>query len=265
MKDSKTRPRSDCNSDHQFLNVGIKLRLKKMEQPHHPSRLDFKTLNGDFRIDVNNRFEVLLGCDLESRSSNNLWEVGKEIMVSTAKERINKTKKKKKEWISDETIKEVEIRRYLNENGINTPVESSVYRMQNSKIQKIMREDKENFIVEQCKIVEANRITNSTKGLYQGARNSTRKLKPSNDAVKEEDGTILCDGEDIKKRWKECCSKLYAKRNNVNTVFYASQQTSIEPEPLLNEVGKATQSLKLGKSSGLDDITELIRKNYGTA
>ena len=94
--------------------------------------------------------------------------------------------------------------------GVNTPVENSVYRMKNSKIQKIMRKDKENLIVDQCKKVEQNRITNSTKDLYQGVRNITKKFKPSNDTVKEEDGTILCDGEDIKKRWKEYCSKLYS-------------------------------------------------------
>ena len=94
VKDPKTRPSVDCSSEHQLCNVGIKLKLKKMEHPHHPSRLDFKTFNDDFRINVNNRFEVLLGCDLESKSPNDLWEVGKEIMVSTAKEHINETKKR---------------------------------------------------------------------------------------------------------------------------------------------------------------------------
>ena len=53
--------------------------------------------------------------------------------------------------------------------------------------------------VEQCKIVEANRLANSTKDLYQGVRNITKKLKPANDTVKEEDGTIVYDGEYIKR------------------------------------------------------------------
>ena len=75
-------------------------------------------------------------------------------------------------------IKEVEIRRQLKVKSINTPVESSVYRMLNSKIQKMIRNDKENFIVEQCKIVEANRITNWTKDLYEGIRNIAKQFKP---------------------------------------------------------------------------------------
>ena len=124
VKDAKTKPSADCKSDHQLINVGIKLKLKKMEQSHHPLRLNFITLNDDFRINVNNSFEVLLGCDLESKSPNDLWEVGKETMVSTDKEHIRKTKKKKKEWISDETIKEVEIRKQLKVKSINIPVES---------------------------------------------------------------------------------------------------------------------------------------------
>ena len=59
IKDAKTRPSADRSSDHQLLNVDIKLKLEKMEQSHHFSRLDYKTLNDDFRVDVNNRFEVL--------------------------------------------------------------------------------------------------------------------------------------------------------------------------------------------------------------
>ena len=111
--------------------------------------------------------------------------------------------------------------------------------------------------------MEQNRITNSTKDLYQGVRNITKKFQPSNDTVKKEDGTMLCDGEDIKKRWKEYCSKLYVKRNNDNTICHASPQSSVEPEPLLSKVRKAIQSPKLGKSSGIDDRTAELIKNAG--
>ena len=71
--------------------------------------------------------------------------------------------------------------------------------------------------------------------------------------------TILCDGENIRKRWKECRSKRYAKGNNAKTAFHASQQISIEPEPLLSKVRKTIQSLKLGRSSGIDDITAELK------
>ncbi|XP_063613942.1 uncharacterized protein LOC134787155 [Penaeus indicus] len=151
IKDTKTRPGADCTSDHQLLYADIKLRLKKMEQRHHPLRLDFKSLNDNFRVEVNNKFEVLLSCDIENKSPNDLWEDGKEIVVTTAKNNLR-------------------------------------------------------------------------------VKNITKKLKPSNDTVKNEDGKILCDGEDVKNRWKEYCSNLYAKRNNVNSVFNASNETSTEPK-----------------------------------
>ena len=70
---------------------------KLCQRREKQTKLDFKTLNDDFRINVNNRFEVLLGCDLESKSTNDLWEVGKEIMASTAKEHSNKPKKMNRE------------------------------------------------------------------------------------------------------------------------------------------------------------------------
>ena len=102
---------------------------------------------------------------------------------------------------------------------INTSVESSVYRMQNSKIQKMMSKDKENFTVEQCKIVEANRLANSTKDLYQGVRNITKKLKPANDTVKEEDGTIVYDGEDIKRGRKNTVQK-FTPKEILSTLYF---------------------------------------------
>ena len=56
MKDAKTRPGADCNSNHKLLNVVMKLKLKKMTKSPHPTMLDYKTLSDDFRVDVSNRF-----------------------------------------------------------------------------------------------------------------------------------------------------------------------------------------------------------------
>ena len=62
IKNVRTRPGADCNSDHQLLTIEIKLRLKKMDRPTPPMRLDYKTLDSKYRIAVSNRFEILLQC-----------------------------------------------------------------------------------------------------------------------------------------------------------------------------------------------------------
>ncbi len=47
------------------------------------------------------------------------------------------------------------------------------YKKQNSKIQRLMRRDKEKFIEQQCQKIEDKAVTNSTKDLYQGVKNLT--------------------------------------------------------------------------------------------
>ncbi len=59
VKNVRTRPGADCNSDHQLLTADVKFKLKKMKQPPHPIRLDYKTLNDEYRVRVTNRFEAL--------------------------------------------------------------------------------------------------------------------------------------------------------------------------------------------------------------
>ena len=108
-------------------------------------------------------------------------------------------KKKNAEWISDETLNEVTVRREIKSRSLNCPVDEVNYRKQNAKIQRLMRRDKEKFIEEQCKKIEENTVTNSTKDLYQGVKNLTRKFKPTMDTIKSEDGTILCDGDKVLK------------------------------------------------------------------
>ncbi|MCT5353384.1 endonuclease/exonuclease/phosphatase family protein [Pseudomonas aeruginosa] len=83
IKNAKTRPGADCNSDHQLLTIDFKIRLKKMERPTPPLKLDYKTLDNNYRITVSNKFEILNQCE-DDKTPNELWEEGKELLLSTA-------------------------------------------------------------------------------------------------------------------------------------------------------------------------------------
>ena len=43
-------PGADCNSDHQMLTAQLQMRLKKIPQPPTPLRLNFSTLDEDYKI-----------------------------------------------------------------------------------------------------------------------------------------------------------------------------------------------------------------------
>ena len=92
IKNARTRPGADCNSDHQLLTIDIQIRLKEVERPTPPLRLDYKTLDNSYRIAVSNKFELLNQCE-DDKTLNELWEKGKELLLSAAKETIAKKKK----------------------------------------------------------------------------------------------------------------------------------------------------------------------------
>ena len=89
IKNVRTRTGADCNSDHQLLTIEIKLILKKMDHPTPPMRLDYKTLGSKYRTAVSNRFEILLQCE-EENTPNEMWKAGKDTILKTAKETVDK-------------------------------------------------------------------------------------------------------------------------------------------------------------------------------
>ena len=183
-------------------------------------------------------------------------------MLRVAEETICKKKKKINRWISNETLKEVEKRRHLRAKGIRDTVEEAAYKQQNSESPQMMRKDKETFIQEQCQWIEGNAINNSSKELYQGIKNLTKKFHPAVDTIKNEDCIIICDRDQVQNRSRNYCSNLYKKNKDLVSTKVHFQSTT-EPPLLLDEIKDAINDLKQGKSPGFDGITAEMIKNGG--
>uniref|UniRef100_H2YWZ5 Reverse transcriptase domain-containing protein n=1 Tax=Ciona savignyi TaxID=51511 RepID=H2YWZ5_CIOSA len=262
VKNVRTRPGADCNSDHQLLAADIKFNLKKLNQPQHPIRLDYKTLDENYRVEIENKFAPLLLCE-EERSTDDLWNEGKETIIKVAAKTIKKKTNKSSNWISDETLKEIKHRREIKPRRFDSPVDEALYKKQNAKVQKMMRKDKERYIEQQCEKIEENAAHNSTKELYQSVKKLTKSFKPSADTVKSENGAVLCDRDDIKERWKEYCSKLYKRNEKLPSFHVELSIKEPEPPPLIEEVIEAIKDLKNDKSPGADEVTAELIKNGG--
>ena len=260
VQNAKTRPGSDCNSDHQLLVMDLKFRLKKLTKPPKVLRFDYTTISDDYKVEISNRFESLLQCD-DEKTPNDRWEEGKSNILSAAKRHISKRRQKNYQWISNETINEVEKRRQLKAKGLSDSVNVTEYNKQNALVQRMMRRDKEKYINEQCKRIEDNFITNSIKDLYQGVKNLTNKFKPTIDTIKDEYGKILGEAEEVKERWAHYSTDLYKKNPNIvvpQHTFVVNDKRELPP--LYSEVAKAINELKANKSPGFDDITAKLVK-----
>ena len=125
----------------------------------------------------------------------------------------------------------------------------------------MMRKDKEKYINQQCKRIEDNSITNSVKDLYQGVKSLTNKFKPSIDTIKDENGKILGEAEEVQERWAQYSTDLFKRNPNIVVPQHAFLVNDEEELPTLySEVAKAINELKANKSPGFDDSTaELVK------
>src|SRR6218665_2848267 len=75
-------------------------------------------------------------------------------------------------------------------------------------VKKSAKEDKEEFIRRICSEVENSRVNNKTRAVYEGIRRIMQTHAPGLGMVKGEDGSVLTEPTEVRKRWKEYFDKL---------------------------------------------------------
>ena len=102
IQSAKTRPGTDCGSDHEFLFAKFRLRLKKVGKTTSPFRHDLNQIPYDYVIEVTNRFRRL---DLIDRVPEEPWmevhDIVQEAMIKTIPK---KKKHKNAKWLSEEAL-----------------------------------------------------------------------------------------------------------------------------------------------------------------
>ena len=121
----------------------------------------------------------------------------------------------------------------------------------NAEFQRIARTDKKTFLSNQCKEIEENNRTGTTRDLFKKISNTKGTFRAKMGSIKDRNGMDLTEAEDIKKRWQEYTEELYKKDlhdpDNHNGVI-----THLEPDILECEVKWALESIIMNKASGGD-------------
>ena len=92
IQSAKTRPRADCDSDHELLIVKFRLKLKKVGKTTKPLRYDLNQIPYDYTMEVRNRSK---GLDLIDRVPDELWAEVRDIVQETGIKTILMEKKSK--------------------------------------------------------------------------------------------------------------------------------------------------------------------------
>ena len=93
IQSAKTRPGTDCGSDHELLIAKLRLKLKKVGIITRPFRYDLNQIHYDSIVEVRNRFK---GLDLIERVLDELWMEVCDIVQETGINIILMEKKSKK-------------------------------------------------------------------------------------------------------------------------------------------------------------------------
>ena len=119
----------------------------------------------------------------------------------TVQEAVIKTIPKKKickmaEQLSEEALQIAEKRRDAKDKG-----EKERYTHLNAEFQRRARRDRKAFLSEQCK--EENNRMRKTRDLFKKTRDTKGTFHAKMGAIKDRNGVVLTEAEDVKKRWQE--------------------------------------------------------------
>ena len=92
--------------------------------------------------------------------------------------------------------------------------EKERYTHLNAEFQRIARRDKKAFLSHQCKEIEENSRMGKTRDLFKKIRDIKGTFQAKMGSVKDRNGMVQTEAEDIKKRWQEknCTKKIFTSQ-----------------------------------------------------
>ena len=123
----------------------------------------------------------------------------------------------------------------------------------NSKERLKKKNQKKTFLSDQCQETDENNRMGKTRDLFKKIRDTKGTFHAQMGSIKDRNGMVLTEAEDIKKRWQEhteeiCKKDLYDPDNHNGMI------THLEPDILECEVTWALGNITMNKASGDDGI-----------
>ena len=269
LQDVRAYRGADVASDHTLVLavVSLKLRRSKGRQARQ-QRLDSGRLNESltkqaFAVEVKNRFQVLGEQQEMTIDGFNqaLREAGEKV--------LGFRRKKKEEWIKEETWKKIDERRQTKEKINNTRSERlkekhrSFYSELNKQVKRMTRADKKDYIEKLADEAEEAAGRNDLKTLYKINKQLSNGFKNCDVPVKNKNGMVIEKEAEKLQRWKEHFESILNRPDPPHLADIQPADTDLDictDPPSLEEVTAAIKAMKSGKAPGADGVTAEILK-----
>ncbi|XP_030751542.1 uncharacterized protein LOC115879046 [Sitophilus oryzae] len=258
VKSVKTYPGADILSDHNLLLSKIKIRLKKTRKRNPQKRLDTQRLKDNTtRMEVkeelnNNINSISLDINYEDMDVEDTWSKIKNVCNLVADNMLKPEKgTKKQQWMTEEILDLMEERRkHRNKN-------ERTYKKINNKINKEIKEAKEQWLQIQCREIEALEQKHDTFNLHKKIKTMAgRTSSRSSNLVLDKQGGLITDTGGILERWREYMGELFDEEQQAETIVHADSG----PEITLDEVRHSITRLKNNKATVPDNVQAEILK-----
>jgi len=249
----------------------VRLRFLSEKKASNGAKLDiekfygFNSLDtrGSYELEMKNRFEALgnlLPGDVDEQI-----ETFNNISRESAEKTIGIRRQRKKPWLDEETMRLVDEKRALRAKTATDTTLKPKIREKTQEIKAKVKECRENWLNQICDEIEYSNKKGDLRAVYTKIKEvkGGLGLRSRNINVKDKDGNILSNTEDILNRWHEYCNGLYnynltVDRSQLDRLWPNTQDNEV-PDLLKSEVRDAIKRLKPRKKPGIDEIEgELI-------
>ena len=122
LLDVRNKTGTDIGSDHHLMIANFRFKIlatrKKSEtrrKKYNVQKLQMPNVRKEFKLELKNRFSVL-STQKEDADIETSWKAIKNVYIETSEKILGFRENQQKEWISEETWKETEIRKFAKEN-----------------------------------------------------------------------------------------------------------------------------------------------------
>ena len=174
------------------------------------------------------------------------WKTLQKVLVNSAQECVpNCGVTAKEKWMTPEILDHMELRRRVKK-------DTDEYRRINMRIRNMCRAAKEEYLNRKCEEIEELENKN-VQIMHEKVKAvvNTKKWHISS-CIKDEDGNVLMEQDQIKKRWTEYINSLYLDTDRIDRLVIKKQMTG---NPITrDEIRNAMTQMKKNKAVGNDEI-----------
>jgi Reverse transcriptase (RNA-dependent DNA polymerase) len=270
VKNARAMPGADASTDHNLVSMKAHIKLKFIRKKRMIIQKWNKENLKEKSRQLGEKIEEKL-TEYERESTEARWKRLKDNIIESANDIIGVEEKTpaRKPWISRQMIEEMEERRKWKHQS--TEKAKQEYRRLNNKLRRTTEEAKEKWWDEKCKELEELQLRGRYDLVYERVKRLSKKSKKGKGIeVKDKQGKILNEINEIKNRWREYVEELYRNEDGSEEIQNMKdmegeetkvREEDIGPEILGEEVRAAIKELKNNKAEGIDNIPAEMLKS----